>query len=540
LDELTEEPWQVQSASQDEAVLSYTLDDAQLKIVKHFSLVKAPQEAVDDATYQAYHLKLDVRVENLDAENAANIAYRLQGPTGLPLEGWWYINKLHPSHFSAAGVRDVTWRQAGGGHYLYRGPVIVSDYENEETTSLFTSGEPVPLEYAGVDTQYFNCSIIAASEDKEQIPKFSRGFATVVGKVDDLNSRRTDVTFRLISRAEQIPAGGTLSHSFTIFAGPKKPELLAEYGLGDAVVYGWFFFVTKPLLWLLHLFYAIIPNYGIAIILLTVLVRACMTPISRKAAMNAAKMQELAPEMKQIAEKYQEDMEKRMRAQRELFAKHNYHPLSGCSLMFLQLPIFIGLYRGLSVDIELRQAPLIPGIPWASNLAAPDQLFRWDGLWETLPHLLQFGTENGMLGPYFNLLPCLTIALFMIQQKLFTPPPTDDQQAANQKVMKFMMIFIGLLFFRVPSGLCLYFIVSSMWGIAERKLLPPPTKGETPPPEKKKKEKKGEGTMDKLRAWAQSKVDAASQKSTQKSTQTSRNGESERERRKARRKQKRR
>ena len=112
---------------------------------------------------------------------------------------------------------------------------------------------------------------------------------------------------------------------------------------------------------LLHLFYAIVHNYGLAIILLTVLVRGAMFPIGRKAALNAQKMQELAPEIKKIKEKYKNDLEKQGQAQRELWKKHNFNPLGGCWLMFLQLPIFIGLYRCLSVDIELRQAALIPG-----------------------------------------------------------------------------------------------------------------------------------------------------------------------------------
>ena len=114
--------------------------------------------------------------------------------------------------------------------------------------------------------------------------------------------------------------------------------------------------------------------------MLTVLVRGCMFPLSRKAAKNAAMMQELAPEMRQIAEKYKNDMEKRARAQRELFRKYNYNPFGGCWLMFLQLPVFIGLYRSLAVDIELRQAPLIPGLEWASNLAGPDMLYYWEWL----------------------------------------------------------------------------------------------------------------------------------------------------------------
>jgi YidC/Oxa1 family membrane protein insertase len=181
-------------------------------------------------------------------------------------------------------------------------------------------------------------------------------------------------------------------------------------------------------------------------------------------------MQALAPEMKKIQEKYKKDMEKKAQAQKELFAKHNYNPLSGCLLMFLQLPIFLGLYRCLAVDVELRQASFIPGLQWCSNLAGPDMLWYWQTtVWEIVGH-----PAKGYLGPYLNVLPLITIVLFMMHQKLFMPPPQDEQQAMQQGMMKYMMIFMGFLFFKVPSGLCIYFIISSLWGVVERKLLPQP------------------------------------------------------------------
>ncbi|MCH5377097.1 MAG: YidC/Oxa1 family membrane protein insertase, partial [Planctomycetes bacterium] len=123
----------------------------------------------------------------------------------------------------------------------------------------------------------------------------------------------------------------------------------------------------------------------------------------------------------------------------------------------------------LSVDIELLQAPLIPGLRWCSNLAGPDMLWYWQ------PYLPDFLANPGVgwLGPYLNVLPIITIVLFLLQQKMFMPPATDDQTRMQQQMMKFMMVFMGVMFFRVPSGLCVYFIASSLWGIVERKMLPP-------------------------------------------------------------------
>jgi YidC/Oxa1 family membrane protein insertase len=134
------------------------------------------------------------------------------------------------------------------------------------------------------------------------------------------------------------------------------------------------------------------------------------------------------------------------------------------------MPIFLGLYRSLMVDVELRDAPLIAeAVRWCSNLAAPDMLFDWHWF---MPEMVNCGTGFLGLGPYFNILPVFTVLLMVVQQKMFMPPATDEQSAMQQKVMKYMMIFMGVLFYKVASGLCLYFIASSLWGLAERKFLP--------------------------------------------------------------------
>jgi YidC/Oxa1 family membrane protein insertase len=181
-------------------------------------------------------------------------------------------------------------------------------------------------------------------------------------------------------------------------------------------------------------------------------------------------MQVLQPEMKAIAEKYKNEPEKRTKATQDLWKKHDYNPAGGCLLVFIQIPIFMGLYRSLATDVELRQAPLFTdAIRWCSNLAAPDMLWDWS---KVLPGFLT--APEGWLGPYLNLFPLATIGLFLWQQKLFMPPAVDEQAKVQQQVMKYMMFFMALMFFKVPCGLCLYFIASSLWGIAERIWMPVP------------------------------------------------------------------
>ncbi len=466
---------------------------APLRIIKRFSL-KPPGDATKP--FEAgYHLTYEIIFKNEGGE-PVDLAYQQDGPTGLPLEGWWYTTKTHPTKFGGAGVRDLVSKTFSGGHKMFTNPNLIERLtKNPENvvTPMYATEQP-DLQYVGVDAQYFVSALVApvTPTDKEAQAKYK--LANVLGvpipPIDTERSSRTDVTFRVVSPVRTVPAGGEIREKYLVFAGPKDPEVLSQYFLDDAITYGWFPLVAKPLQWVLHVFKAITSNYGIAIILLTVLVRGCLFPLGMQQVRNAQKMQDLAPEMKRLAELYKNDMEKRAAAQRELFRKHNYNPLAGCLPMFFQLPIFVGLYRALSVDIELRQAALIPGLKWCSNLAGPDQLMNWESFMPTF-----LASRTGWLGPYLNILPLISVALMVVHQRMFTPPPTDKEQEMQQRMMKFMMMFFGLMFFKVPAGLCIYFITSSLWGLAERKLLPRGNKTTLPspvttPPSKAERRKK--------------------------------------------------
>ncbi len=431
----------------------------------------------------SYLIDMEVGVENKGTV-PQTLGYRLGGPSGITLEGWWYSNKISPN-FGGAGARDVIYRNTGSGDVLWGTYALIKEARKKKLppAKVLISPDDADsereLQYVGVDAQYFTVAYIP--ESGPYLTEFKRVAATLVADIDVLpkhQERAANVSFYVDSQTADVAPGEALMHKVRMFAGPKQEDLLAQHDLSDAIYYGWFPMIAKPLQWVLHFLKNNIAfNYAIAIVLLTLLVRMCMFPLGRRAAVHAQKMQELAPELKKISEKYKDDMEGRMKAQRELQQKAGFNPLSGCLPMFIQLPIFIGLYRCLSVDIELRQAALSPTWQWASNLAAPDMLVYWgDWMFEYFS-----GRGTGWLGPYFNILPMLVMGLFLLQQKMFMPPATDEQTAMTQKVMTVMTIFMGFLFFRVPSGLCIYFITSSLWGIAERKLvkksLPPKEEG---------------------------------------------------------------
>lgn len=451
--------WEIVRSSALEVVFRRRLLRWNLEVTKTYRLAALPAEQSDDPSAKAYHLSLEIGLRNLD-ERTHQVAYQLDGPNGLPIEGWWYAAKVSRS-WGAVGLRDVAVALGDSVGQL----VSCQKIADHAVDALPWKGTPV--RFIGVDAQYFSAILLPQQGEDNWV---AEAWPMLAGPAPPDHKQLANATFRLVGMVYELKPGQSLRQEYTVFVGPKRPGLLAHYGLSDLVYYGWFGWVAKPLAGLLHFFYSVVGNYGIAIILLTVVVRLCMFPLSKKQTLNALKMQQLQPEIKKIYEKYKNDLEARTRAQQELFRKHNYNPLGGCLIIFLQLPIFVALYRALMVDVELRQAPLLSeAIRWCSNLSAPDMFYDWSRL---MPEFVNRGQGFFGLGPYLNVLPILTIALFLWQQKKMMPPPADEQAAMQQKVMTFMMVFMGLLFYKVASGLCLYFIVSTLWGIGERKFLP--------------------------------------------------------------------
>jgi YidC/Oxa1 family membrane protein insertase len=334
-------------------------------------------------------------------------------------------------------------------------------------------------------------------------PAGKRRVATWIRIGDTLKQQFDDITVRVNSEVIDLHPREVVKHQFMLYFGPVKAAQLAQFS-GDKAVPrelvnhytdslhlrtltdyhsdNWFGKVSSwiGLTWLIIKFTQLMHEllywlqfvfgYGLGIVVLTVIVRGAMFPISRKQAMFSIKMQELAPELKKIQEKYPDDAQARMQATQEFYRKHGINPLGSCWPVFLQMPIFLGLYFALQESVHFRLADFL----WIKNLAAPDMLFYWS---ENIPIISSPDHAGGILGvlylgPYLNVLPVFAVVFMMIVQMQTMPPPTDDQQAMQQKMLKFMSIFFGIMFYKVAAGLCIYFITSSLWGMAERKLLP--------------------------------------------------------------------
>jgi YidC/Oxa1 family membrane protein insertase len=463
--------WEIAAQDANSVTFRRPLPELNLELIKRYTIKAVPQDNRHDENFPGYHLDLDIEVRNT-GEEAQSLAYRLDGPTGMPTEGWWYAHKISQT-WSAAGLRDVVVR-FDGLKFVQLTAAKIADNKVEPM------GEGKSLAFAGVDGQYFSSILVPERVAKDDAWIETTEAIRIGPKLDRaLPTTYHNVTCRLTRRAVTLAAGASQTDSFQVFIGPKRPDLLAQYqpggnpinSLADVVYYGWPIYaaVARAMLAILHFFYSFVGNYGISVVMLTVLVRGCMFPLSWRQTKSMARMQALKPEMDRITEKYKTDMTKRSQELQALYRKHNINPLGGCLPVFLQLPIFVGLYKGLMIDVELRGSALFGhGIRWCSNLAAPDMLIDWSGV---MPDFVNRGIGLLGLGPYFNLLPVITVALFLVTQKMSMPPAANEQAALQQKMMKYMTVFFGLMFYKVASGLCLYFIASSLWGIAERKML---------------------------------------------------------------------
>jgi len=239
------------------------------------------------------------------------------------------------------------------------------------------------------------------------------------------------------------------SVTYTLYIGPKDFEALnaVSPALDRAIDFGWFHFIARPLVWLLNFSHSLTGNYGIDIILLTVLVKLGFFPLSNKSFKSMAKMRELQPQMERLREQYKEDREKLNQETMELYRRYKINPLGGCLPMVVQMPVFIGLYQALSHAIELRQAPFFG---WIQDLSQPDRLGVLD---------LRFIEPPGI--------PVLTLLMggSMLLQQAMTPTSGDP---AQQKMMMFMPLIFTVMFVNFPAGLVLYWLVNNVLSIVQQ------------------------------------------------------------------------
>ncbi len=239
------------------------------------------------------------------------------------------------------------------------------------------------------------------------------------------------------------------AREYRAYLGPKEVARLDAFApsAASSVDLGWSFVapMTRAFGWLLAVLYSFVPNYGWSIILLTILVRVAMAPLTVKQMRSMERMRQLQPKVKEIQEKYAADRQKQSEAMMSLYRQEKVNPLGGCLPMFLQLPVFIGLFYALRSSIQLRQAPFFG---WIDDLAAPDLLFTMPGV--DFP---------------VRVLPLLMGASMFVQQKI-TPVQMDPAQARMMLIM--MPGMMTVVSYSFPSGLVLYWMMSNVLAIAHQ------------------------------------------------------------------------
>lgn len=244
------------------------------------------------------------------------------------------------------------------------------------------------------------------------------------------------VSVAIRGQKELIPGNQSGSFNYTLYLGPKEHNLLKSQnvGLEDAIDFGWFYWLAMPLLWVLNFLHNYIPNYGVAIIILTILIKVIFWPLGNMSYKSMKEMQHLQPKIAELKEKYKNDQSKIGAETMALYKTHKVNPLGGCLPILIQIPIFFGLYKALLYSIELRHSPFLW---WIVDLSAKD--------------------------PYY-ITPIIMGATQFIQQKM-TPTMGDPMQA---KIMLFMPVVFTFFFLNFPSGLVIYWLFNNILSIGQQ------------------------------------------------------------------------
>ena len=255
-----------------------------------------------------------------------------------------------------------------------------------------------------------------------------------------------------VQKMEPLDQGLQGKYSFILYMGPKSHKVLSKYdnSLKEAVNFGFFNIIAKPLLIGMNFIHDMIPNYGVAIILLTIIIKLVFWPLGTKSYKSMNEMKKIQPLMMELREKYKDDKQKMNQEVMGLYKTYKVNPASGCLPMLVQMPIFFALYRMLYQAIELRHAPFIG---WITDLAAPERLFHFNF---SIPFM---DAPHGI--------PVLTLlmgASFLLQQKM-TPTGGDPMQA---RMMMLMPLIMTVLFINFPAGLVLYMFVNNIISMGQQ------------------------------------------------------------------------
>lgn len=452
----------------------FTLDvEGGLRLVKTYGLPPPPMDDEIKRGEKRYDISMKVAVYNTSGQEVT-AAYSLEGPTNM---------------VDQSSDRAVRGQQAAIGRRV-NGSLDVStiaatkavDLERPDLSVSIPSGAQGALTFFGLETKYFAAVVLPPELTSPPQAEVRGAIPALLGRKPTSEEEKNADTLshqalvsaqsEMFSLAPSGAKGDSREQSYVIYLGPKTKAIFeneggpyAKRGLEKLIDFGWFEFLARFLLRVLGFFHWIVGNYGVAIILLTFCVRAALAPLSLWSQKNVLRMQKLGPELNKLKEKYTrkdgsmtpEGQREFAAAQMAMFREHGVNPIGCVGPIFLQLPIFVGLWNALNYSFELREANFAL---WIKDLSVPDVLFRLP-ISGGLPFL---GTNA------FSVLPLVMVVMYYFQSAL-QPVPSDPRAAEQQKMMKYMLPIFGLFMYTMPSGLMIYFITSAGWSMIESKVV---------------------------------------------------------------------
>ena len=380
-------PFRLVSSTEKE--LKFEFENGEAKLIKVYRFIP-----------ETYEVKIHFEIESKKEDLSGYVGFVL-ADRKKPVKGGYFSSREAPQRFLYSSI-------SGKMSSLTFDKVVPSESLKEDLNTNVL--------WIGTDEQYFLSALITQNHN-----------ARVWVERND----------EVVKSFLQLPLEGKKAElELSLFKGPKDKDILEKVypSLSSSIDYGWFTVIALPLLYLLKFFYKLIHNYGIAIILLTILVKAILHPLTHKSFKSMKEMQRIQPQLNKVREKFKDDKEKLSRETMQLMKANKVNPMGGCFPMLLQFPVFIALYRVLGNSIELRGAPFIF---WITDLSQKDSFF---------------------------VMPLLTGIVTFIQQKK-TPTIGDPTQA---KMMMMMPVFMTSVLLFLPSGLTLYIFVNAVLTFAQQ------------------------------------------------------------------------
>lgn len=418
----------------------------------------------EDSKRFPFGLKFDKGALNIPADavfevaasSPSEVVYRWDDPQGkYRFEKLYKVNAAHP-YLLDFDVKITNLAQSGSLSDLMQ--LEITGYKSEEEKSgffsfldfrpdelesicrleddtereLYSAIDEVqtfeaPVVWGAINTRYFFWGVIPEKPGKRCVLAKDGGYMTTT-----------------LDWAEfSVAAGATHTYKQKLYAGPKDIDVLNAIGsdLNESVDYGILTILAKPMRWLLNFFQSFVGNWGLAIILLTLLIKIATWPFTEKSYANAERMKEIQPQLDAIRKEHENDQQRLAEETMKLFKENSFNPLGGCLPMVLQMPILYGLYVMIINSVELFHADFFL---WYTDLSARD--------------------------PYF-VLPLFMGVMMFLQQQFMTPKSTDPKQAQTQAMMKFMPIMFTAFMLFLPAGLVLYYSLNLVLGVLQQWLI---------------------------------------------------------------------